>query len=157
MCPFTQTCFNSINFPDELFDYRQYRIANEFGLLPQLVPVDFFNAAVLYNLISGFLWDDLKTSLRASERRLELKIVFRAYFIGPDGGALGSGEDVAEDERIGNCCHRDSGKRSFNPSLTRARNDQYYTNVASQWSCFIASLQGSRISHKCPDKVRQPD
>jgi hypothetical protein len=123
MCPFTQTSFDSIDFSHELFDYGQYGIANEFGLLPQLVPVDFLNATMLYDLVSGFLWDDFETSLCASERGLEVKIVFCACPIGPDRGALGSGEDVAEDERIGNCCHCDIGKRSLDPLLIRARSD----------------------------------
>jgi hypothetical protein len=105
MCPFAQPCFNGIDLLHQLLDHGQYWVANQFGLLAEFIPIDFLNPAMLYDFVGGFLRNDLKTGLCDSKSGLEVEIVFSASGVGPDGGALGCGQNVAEDEGVGNRCH----------------------------------------------------
>ena len=107
MCPLAQSRFDGIDFLHELLDHGQDRVANQFGLLPEFVPVNSVNAAMLYDLVCSLLGNDAETGLCDGERRLELQVVGCAGGVGPDGGALAGGEDVAEDEGVGDCCHCD--------------------------------------------------
>ena len=100
MRPFAQPSFDHIHLLHELLDHGQNRVAYQFGLVTEFIPVYLLNSTMPYDLVGGLLWNDLKTSLCDGESGLELEIVFSASGIGPDGGALGSGEDVAEDDGV---------------------------------------------------------
>src|SRR5471032_235750 len=97
MAPFAKSAFAEL---DQLRHHRQYRIADAFGFLLELLDIELVERDMLENFVAGLLRDDFQLGLRAREPGLEVEIFLDAISIGPHlPHGLGA-ENVAEDSGV---------------------------------------------------------
>src|ERR1700756_3975491 len=84
----------------DLMDDTQHRITNVERFFFQPREVDIFNLADAVDLGGGVLWNETKSRLGASERRLPVEVALRAILVRPDLPNFRVAEHIAKYYRV---------------------------------------------------------